>query len=293
MRCVAPPGLDTEFYDKQVQAVMQQLEGEEGLEFTFLFIRGPNDIDGIVDQLDLSDEDSRIMQEKLQEEGSSNFALADEDFLVIDVDSPFLRDNAAAVRGLIGHELMHTVHRDTELEERIQKAALQRSERIIEELADRGYTKDEALRFFRTVVSTAVLCLKDLFANAELIEQGFAADLEEYYYEMLDVDDYCPLPRFYSEEEKLEEVEEAIAFELQLIPSWLPFKGLDREKAEEIEARIEECYEQNIPDAAYEMERIEELYVEEFSKDEAFIDEFFQQVIESALAVIDTKLMED
>lgn len=291
MRCVVHPDLDQDFIEQQVEEVLERLEGEEGLAFTFVFIEDKTDLEEIIDQLDLDTAERELFKAKVRKEGSSNFSIEDVDFLIIDIDEPFLLENASALRGLIAHELMHTVHREEKLEEEIQQAAVERSDRIIEKLADRGYTKDEAMRFFRQVVSTAVFCLKDLIGNAELIEQGFAGDLEEYYYQMLDIDDYCPLPRFYSEEEKLTEIEEAISFELELMPAWVPFTGMDREKADDIRERIAECYQQNIPETSYQMGKIADSFRQR-KDNETFIDTFFDQVIESALGVIDTKLQD-
>ncbi len=289
MRCVVQPDLDQEFIDEQVKEVLDRLEGEEGLDFTFVFVEDKTDMNDIVDQLDLDTAEQELFIAKVRKEGSSNFSVGDQDFLIIDIDENFLTANESALRGLVAHELMHTVHREAELEETIQKAAFDRSERIIKELADRGHTKDEAMRFFRQVVSTSVFCLKDLIGNAELIEQGFAEELEEYYYEMLDIDSYCPLPRFYSEEEKLTEIEGALSFELELMPAWVPFKGMDREKADKIRERIEECYQQNIPETSHQMGKIADIF-QQREDTKTFIETFFDQVIESALEVIDTKL---
>jgi hypothetical protein len=289
MRCVVHPGLDKQFIEQQVEEVLERLKGEEGLDFTFVFIEDKTDLSEIVGQLDLDTAEREIFTARVRKEGSSNFSIDNEDFLIIDIDERFLEENPSALRGLLAHELMHTVHREEELEDDIQRAAVQRSDHIIQQLADRGYTKDEAMRFFRQVVSTAVFCLKDLIGNAELIEQGFAGDLEEYYYQMLDIDDYCPLPRFYSEEEKLTEIEEAISFELELMPAWVPFVGMDRERADEIRDRIGECYQQNIPETSHQMGKIADSF-EQREDNEAFIDTFFDQVIKSALEVIDAKL---
>lgn len=288
MACIVHPDLDHEFLDQRVEEVEEQFEGEEYLDYTYVFIRDTDDCMDLSEEIDTEHRDEFI--QICEREGSSSFRIDDTEYILITIDRPFLEENKSACRGLIAHELVHTVQRATGLEEEIEEAGQAYTDSVAQELTDRGFTKDDAIRFIKTVLSTAILCLKDIYANTELIRQGFSEDLEEYYYHMLDINDYCPLPKFYNDEESLEDIEAALAFDIRLIPAWLPFEGLDREKSQEIKDRIQECYQSNIPQTSYHVDKIRHLYHDEFHKSDQFKTKFFQKVLESSYNVIDKKL---
>ncbi|MDY6777243.1 MAG: hypothetical protein SVU32_01130, partial [Candidatus Nanohaloarchaea archaeon] len=198
--------------------------------------------------------------------------------------------NEQVVRGLIAHELMHTVQRSRGLGEEVEEAGQAYTDTAVANIMERGYSKEEALHFVREVLSTAILCLKDIHANTELIRQGFSKELEEYYYQMLDIDDFCAMPEFYDEEETFDDLVEAIAFDIRLIPAWLPFEGLDRERSREIKDRINECYKVNIPQTSYHVDQIRHLYHDSFQDTEEFNTKFFSQILDASYRLIDEKL---
>jgi len=287
LNCIVHPQLDEEFYEQRVKEVEEKLEGEEKLEMTFVFMRGVEDCPTIPE---LQGVNRDAIAKACERSGSSSFRHEGNEYVVIAVDKPFLKENGAAMRGLIAHELMHTVQRHSGEEEEIEQAAMSYSESVVQELKERGYDMQDGLRFIRTVLSTAVLCLKDLYSNTELIRQSFSGDLEEYYYHILEVDSYCPAPEFYAEEERLEDIEEAIAFELRIMPAWLPFASLDREKADHIHEQIKKCYQSKIPQTSYYVGKVKHLYFDEFHRKARFRTKFFEQILEASYKLIDKKL---
>ncbi len=279
MKCIVHPDLDEEFFEERVR--------EEDIAFTLLFARGPEDCQKLAEISGLNEGQIR---EACIGHGSSSMTAGGEEYIVINVKDEFIEENEAATRGLIAHEIMHTVQRDTGLEEEIEESGIAFSGSVMEVLREKGFSEEEAKGFLKEVVSTAVLCLKDIYSNNELVSQGFSDDLEEYYYHMLGIDDYCPMPEFYEKEESLDDVIEAINFELRLIPAWLPFERRGSEKAEKIRERIQECYETNLPETSYYITKIRDLYHDSFEDTERFRDEFFQQILEGAFKIVESKL---
>ncbi len=283
--CHSHGELDEEFLRERVEEVMEKLEGEEDIPFSVVAVDGPEQCDEVVEELEVEDVEG-FLETCRGARTSVSFESGGQEFIVIRVHG-FVREDAAALRGLLAHELMHTVQRADE-KGKVEDAAKKYEEEMIGKLKDAGLSDDEAERFIYTVFRASILAVKDLLTNRQLIEQGFAGDLEAYYHHVLGIDEFCPVPDFYGEEAELEEVQDAIEFELGLLPAWLPFKALDREKSNRIRRRLEECYEQDIPEVARYMHSLEDLYQEEAGSED-FVEEFLRQVVERAVHVMEGK----
>lgn len=291
MNCIVHPSLDETFLEERVSEVEEKLEGEEMIKFTYIFVRDPDDCEDIIHRVD--EDEKEMVRQACERSSSSSFRADDREYLVIRVDEPFLQENESAARGLIAHELIHTVQRHSGVEKQIEQAAQARTDAVVGKMIQMGFSEDEAVSFVRNVLSTMVFALKDLFANTEIIRQSFSDDIEEYYYHMLDVEGYCPMPEFYEEENSLEDVMAAINFELRLIPAWLPFEALDSTKADEVQDRITECYQQNLPQTSYHITKVREVYHDSFNKKDTFINEFFERVLESSFDIIRKRVLEE
>jgi len=290
MNCIVHPSLDASFFEERVVEVEEKLEGEEMITFTYIFVRGPDDCGDIIDEV--GDDERQMVKQACERSSSSSFRTEDREYLVIRVDEHFLQENESAARGLIAHELIHTVQRHSGVEKQIEQAAQARTDSVVAKMIQMGFSEEEAISFVRNVLSTMVFALKDLFANTEIIRQSFSDDIEEYYYHMLDVEGYCPMPEFYAEEDSLEDVMAAINFELRLMPAWLPFEALDSTKADEVQERITECYQQNLPQTSYHIKKVRDVYHDSFNKKDMFINEFFEQVLESSFDIIRKRILE-
>lgn len=290
MDVLVHPSLDKEYFTERAQEVADRLEGEESITFTVLFMHDTEGCKEMADKIGISEEELRQACKKGH---SSSIRVDEREYIVVSVDEAFIREDEAAARGLIAHEIMHTVQRYTGLEEDIEEAGIDNVDRVVNGLMDRGFSSEEATAFLKKIVSTAILALKDIYSNTVLVKQGFSSDLETYYYRMLGIDEFCPMPEFYQQENHLPDVIDAIEFELQLLPAWLPFEGLDREKADRIRERIKECYEVNLPDTAQYINRISDLYHKDFADSHEFRRRFFEEIITSSFAILDTKIRTD
>ncbi len=280
--------METDFFEENVEQVMDRIEGLEDVEVDFIVIENTEHCERVFDYVSIEDREA-FLQNCENALTSVSYRAQGQEIIVVKADKAFIRENGKALRGLLAHELMHVIHRRSGVEEEIQDASKEYAEQMVEELRNRNLTDEEISGFIGTVFATAIFCLKDIYANTDLIEQSFTAELEEYYYHMLGLEGYCRVPEFYQEEVSLEEVENAIAFELGLLPAWLPFKALDRDASNDIRERIRECYERDIPEVAAHLHQLADLYREEYDDPDVFKDEFFDHVLSSAYHLIETK----
>lgn len=280
--------METDFFEENVAQVMDKIDGLEDVEVDFVVIEDTERCGHVFDFVDIEDQDA-FLKNCENALTSVSYRAEGQEIIVIKADKEFIRENGKALRGLLAHELMHVIHRRSGVEEEIQEASKKYADRMVHELRDLNLTDDEISRFISTVFATAIFCLKDIYANTDLIEQSFTAELEEYYYHMLGLEGYCRVPAFYREEVTLDEVENALAFELGLIPAWLPFQELDRDASNDIQERIRECYERDIPDVAARMRPLVDLYQEKYDDTDTFKDAFFDHVLTSAYHLIESK----
>lgn len=278
MRCIVGDDLDQDFLEQRVHEVLDRIEGEEDLDFTYVFTGSEKDCAAIAEDLGVADPDDFVAHCK--QPHSSSFRSGGSEFLTVKIDEPFLEEDEAACRGLIAHELAHTVQRDNGIEDSIEEAAADHASTVPSQLDDEGFDKVQSIDFIETVLSTTVLCLKDIFANSLLIEQGLTDDLLAYYTAMLGLEEFCPQPEFYAQGEagSVDDLSDAMRFELQLVPAWLPFTRCGPEKHQLIHDRISECYHGNIPRSEERSTVLEAVYADAFEDPQEFIDRFLDTV---------------
>ncbi len=288
-RCFTTSGIDQAFVEERVREVVEKLDHTEDISVTVVAVADADECGAVLDEIDVADEEA-FLRNCEDADTSISYRAADEEFVLIKADKPFVQENASALRGLLAHEMMHTVQRRQGIEQDIETVARSHEEEAITRLRDLGMDDQEIGGFIRTVFQTAIFALKDLYANTELIQQSFVADLEEYYHHMLGIDEFCPAPDFYGEEAELYEVQEAIAFELGLLPAWLPFEALSRPEADRLRHRIQDCYEQDLPQVSYHIHDIRDLYHDQYNQRDEFKNRFFQEIFTSASDVIEKKI---
>ncbi len=288
--CHAWGDIDTAFLREQADAVMDRLEGEEDIRFSIVAIDSPDRCREAAETIDADDVEAFI-EDCRTAQTSVSLTSGGQEFIILRPGRDFLAEDPAALRGLIAHELIHTVQRRNGVEEAVEQAAKDYQDAMVDRLAASGLDRDEIMRFIYTVFQTAIYALKDIEANTALIRQGFADDLTAYYRQMIGIDEFCPAPDFHGEDASLESVEDAITFELGLLPAWLPFVVHEPDDASIIRDRLEECYEPHIPDVADYIAALQDLYADIYRDDPAaFRHRFFIQVVERSLDLITRKV---
>lgn len=273
-------------FEQQAAQVMENLEGEETIDIDIIALDDGVPCSDVFEKVPVNDREE-FLEICRGSETSVSFRSDGQEFLLIKTGKDFLKETPEALRGLIAHELVHTVQRNQDLENRIEQAAKDYEEEMIQALSDSGLSDDEINRFIHTVFQTGIFALKDLFANRELIQQGFASELETYYYHMLGLDTYCPMPEFYGEEKTVDDVQDAITFELGLLPAWAPFHAMDRDVSGEIEERISECYTPNLPRISQLTDALADLYQERREDPQEFMDSYFNELVEHSIQLME------
>lgn len=281
-------GVNDEYFRENAKAVVEKMEGLEEVDFDIVAIDDQERCKDLFEEFHIEDREA-FLNNCRNALTSISYRAEDQEIIVIKADKPFLLESPDALRGLLAHELMHIVHRNSGIEQEIQDTAKLFADGAVNRLEEMGLSNDDIRGFINSVFATMIFALKDIYANSDLIEQSFTEDLEAYYYHMLGIEDYCRVPEFYGEEASYDEVLDAIAFELGLLPAWLPFKMLEREESEKMMRRIQECYEHEIPSVANHIHTVLDVYTEEYGDQEQFNEAFFDQVLESSFAIIEEK----
>lgn len=205
----------------------------------------------------------------------------------------FLLQNNLALRGLIVHELMHSLLRVRGLDDSIKACFGDILNETIPLLENLPYSKKASMSLFVEVGKTAIMVLKDLYSNHELIRKGFARELLEYYSRLFGLGKSCPLPSFHLikegrplTEKELPYLGEIINFELQLIPAWLPFLKTNRTVAKKLKRHIYRCFEKNLGFIPGMFHEIELLYRTEFLMTCQFDQDYYRQVLNKFYALL-------
>lgn len=196
-------------------------------------------------------------------------------------DKEFLRTNKRAVAGLIAHELMHTVLRKKGLDKQLVDSYLSSYESNYSILNAIEMPRPRLRSMFDKIGSEAVMTLKEIYANSELIKRGYGDLLLEYYMYKTGGDKFCPIPMFYTggvRSATLNEIENGVLFQLALFPARIPFQKYDKPKAKRLIAHIEECYERGISEISREFNEVIVLTLEDFEPTPAFQKEFYSTV---------------
>ncbi|MFW9995113.1 MAG: hypothetical protein ACFFD4_23955 [Candidatus Odinarchaeota archaeon] len=239
--------------------------------------------------------EDRIYDLFLQNNLAFSWGHEDSEFVFIFIDDEsFLTENKDALKGLIVHEAGHSVQRQRGFEIDL-KNSMSFSLPFFTGLAEGipSIEREKVVASLQEIAKVAVLVLKDLFINTELVRKGFAPQLCTYYENVLgfnNPDSGIQAPVFdisYTQgkpidEESLDGFTQAMMFMLSLLPSWLPLvkdrkagylsRGLD------LKHYLYDVFEKNIHVFSNEFHFIEDLYLTSFAFTREFHLEFYTAV---------------
>ncbi len=202
--------------------------------------------------------------------------------IVVYVDKDLLADSNALI-GLLLHEIIHINQMDKGIYKKIHESYNNVYQKNFNLFSSLKYDKNDLKILFNGISSIAVLTLKDIYVNNELIMKGLNKYLISYYKFEFNKK-ICPKPIFYQNLKKyakkdLNLIKTVFEFELSLISVILPLYKI--KKAWELVNFIENCYELNINEISKKCHELINLYFTDFSKkgfNEAFIDLIFLKV---------------
>jgi hypothetical protein len=222
-------------------------------------------------------------------------------FIRLNKSSKFLEpENYNALKGLIIHELLHSVQRQRGLEVRLRNS-LTFSLDFFSELAsiipEGIFDREEVINFLKQVSQFALFALKDIYVNVELIKRGFSEFIIELYKTELGFDepDQITTPEFEIPFQKgeikikdLNEFARAYNYTVSLIPVWLPMMVLEDDSrfyspSRKLKHFIFDKYYINPSLITREMWHIENIFLTSFSFSKSFHLKWFGAIFNLAL----------
>ncbi len=196
----------------------------------------------------------------------------------------FITKNLGAAAGLLAHELTHTILRRKGLDRHLAgcyEASYYSNFKLLHRLKLPRERLDE---LFNAVGAEALLALKDVYVNSEVLSMGLGDYLLEYYYHRLETLRYCPMPPFKDLRRALKSdaasaaLRDALRFQLTLLPIYAPFKAYRHKKAKLLMRQVKKCYEQSVEDISSEFGDVQKLVLKEFSPSCTFHRKYFSLV---------------
>ena len=222
-------------------------------------------------------------------------------FIRLERDSSFLEeDHRSALKGLIIHELLHSVQRQRGLEVRLRNSlvfSLEFFGQLASLIPPGTFEQEEILRFLREISQMTLYTLKDIFVNVEMIKRGYCSLLLDYISVELSYDhpEKVLTPKFDTPFEKghirikdLSEFARAFNFTITLIPTWLPAMVLevdafDYQKSRNLKHFVFDKYYTNPSLITREMWHIENIFLTSFAFAKSFHVKWFGALFNLAL----------
>ena len=234
---------------------------------------------------------------------SFSYGYQDKEFVFIQLEktsSLLLTTHKEGLKGLIIHEILHSIQRQRGLEVRLRDS-LVFSLDLFQELASimppGSFKKEDLVNFLKQISQVALLTLKDLYVNVEMIKRDFSKSLTDFLSTELGFDeqDLITPPIFDSPFQKgkisitdLNEFAQAFNYTISLIPAWLPSmvletSSIDYSRTRELKQFIFNKYYINPSMITREMWHIENIFLTSFSFSKNFHLKWFGAIFNLAL----------
>lgn len=209
---------------------------------------------------------------------SFSFKFKNKEMIIIYMDKTLVKNNESLV-GLLLHEISHINQINRGIYEKVYQDYEKIRKRNYDLLLKLNYDKKDLIWLFQDISAIAILTLKDIYANNELIRKKLTKYLLAYY--KLEFNrKICPRPVFYGDLKKtakydLDAIRLVFEFELSLISVILPLYKI--KKAHELVKYLSKCYEININNVSKKCHELINLYYRDFKK-EKFNQEFLNSI---------------
>ncbi len=214
------------------------------LDLTLVFSDIESDeIYDFISELDLPEEKINDLQGFFTDSFRTSFSWGFEEkefvFIRLEKTSPLIKtENQSGLRGLILHEILHSVQRQRGFDIRLRNSlvfTLDLFEQLAAMVPPENFDKNEIVSFLKEISQVAFLTLKDIYVNYELIKRRHADQLLDYYMASLGFEESSPIipPRFETSsllktgKRDLTEISRAFSYTISLLPTWLPFMTLE------------------------------------------------------------------
>lgn len=192
-------------------------------------------------------------------------------------------NNQKALIGLILHELMHSIQVKKGEYKNIYEGfdeTFKKNKKLLKKLK---YPSKKISVLFDRIGFIAIMLLKDLFCNSELIGKGYGSYLLEYYKSELKGKKSCPRPVFYDKfkdaaKKDPEIIQDAFDFEFSLLSIILPFQKYRTDESLILMKHIDKCYEINIHEISRKCHELIYLYLNYYKPNKEFSKRFLNAI---------------
>ncbi|MFX0085488.1 MAG: hypothetical protein ACFFAU_07430 [Candidatus Hodarchaeota archaeon] len=285
--------------------ILSLIEPIADLTISFSDIKNPEDVKKFVATLDFPQSEVDSIQRLFDNPFQTSFSYGYRDkeiiFIQLEKTSTLLETTQnSGLKGLILHEILHSVQRQRGLEVRL-KNSLVFSLDFFRELASivpvDSFNQEDLITFLKQISQVALLTLKDIYTNVEMIKRGISSPLLEFYLIELEFEQASLIvpPIFNTPFQKgkisikdLNEFAKAFNFTLSLIPVWLPnmvleTDSVDYKRSRELKHFIFNNYYINPSLITREMWHIENIFLTSFSFSKGFHLKWFGAIFNLAL----------
>ena len=222
-------------------------------------------------------------------------------FIRLERDSSFLKkDNRNALKGLLIHEVLHSVQRQRGMEIRLKNSlvfSLEFFKQLASLIPPGTFPHEEIIQFLREISQMTLYTLKDIYVNVEMVKRGYCSFLLDYVSVELNYahPEKVLTPKFDTPFEKghirikdLSEFAKAFNFTLALIPTWLPamvleVDAVDYQASRNLKHFVFDKYYINPSLITREMWHIENIFLTSFAFAKSFHVKWFGVLFNLAL----------
>ncbi len=277
------------------------------IDLTLIFsdIKNSNEVNSFITNSGLKQEEIDVLKRIFEDPFQTSFSYGykDKEFVFIQLEktSPLLKPiHRNGLKGLIFHEIFHSIQRQRGLEVRLRNSlvfSLEFFTQLASIMPPDIFDQKELIAFLKKISQVALLSLKDIFVNVEMMKRGLSNPLLDYYSVELrfeESDQIAPpileIP-FQKGEIKIKDLEafaKAFNYIISLIPVWLPTMvlqedSIDYAPSRKLKHHIFQKYYINPSLITSEMWHIENVFLTSFSFSKSFHFKWFGAIFNLAL----------
>ncbi|MFX1285479.1 MAG: hypothetical protein ACFFB5_17710 [Promethearchaeota archaeon] len=277
------------------------------IDLTLIFsdIDNSNEVNSFILNSGLSQKEVDDLQRIFDDHFQTSFSYGYKDkefvFIQLEKNSPLLKPvHRNGLTGLIFHEILHSVQRQRGLEVQLRNSlvfSLDFFTQLASIVPPESFKQEELVTFLKKISQVALLSLKDIFVNVEMMKRGLCNPLVDFYNIELHFEesDHIAPPildiPFQKGEIKIKDLSEfakAFNYTISLVPVWLPTMvlqedSIDYRPSRKLKHYIFQKYYINPSLITREMWHIENIFLTSFSFSKNFHVKWFGAIFNLAL----------
>jgi hypothetical protein len=275
------------------------------LTLIFSDVENSDELTAFIANTDLPQEEISSIRRILEDPFQTSFSYGYKDkefvFIQLEKNSSLLKPvHRNGLKGLILHEILHSIQRQRGLEVRLRNSlvfSLEFFTELASILPPESFDQEDLIAFLKQISQIALFSLKDIFVNVEMMKRGLSNPLLDFYSTELRFEESdrvsppilkIPFQKGEIRIKDLDEFAKAFNYTISLIPVWLPSMVLQEDSIDYTPSRklkhyIFEKYYINPSLITREMWHIENIFLTSFSFSKSFHLKWFGAIFNLAL----------